>query len=504
MKRREFVTKSSCGVAAALLHPVFTLPVFDEAFENLSALKTKLNVKFIIHDGVHEDAWEGSCRWGDLSAMTYEAEKGRLDKNYDSFIGELKNMQFFPELEILDPVKTMTFIKKGNPKITYSEDELKKFIPDMNKTDVYVLMGGGLPHIPGMRIGEQFKKPVILANTPGWGVGLPASLRDIGLEGYYAQNNQQLKDILNLMFVRKAISNTRLLTVVSSVPENNPKSQLNILKEKYNLNFHFVDYSEFFNAMDRLKNDSKSMRQAQSLGESLIKNSKSCNMKLDDVIHSIQFYQTTSHFLEKYSCNAFTIECFELCSSINPWTRRFTPCLCHALLKDIGYPSACEGDLNAWMSMMIQMYISRKAVYLGNPDVDIANNTLKTHHSVASLKMNGLDQADSSYDIASFTNSGFGVTLRHDFREYLNKEMTICRMNSSGTKLLLTKGYIIDGVTGSGCGCEQSVTLKIPNANDLLIKQQNYGCHLTLVYGDYCSQIVALGRMMGFEIDAVL
>ena len=106
--------------------------------------------------------------------------------------------------------------------------------------------------------------------------------------------------------------------------------------------------------------------------------------------------------MDKYSCHAFTIDCFELCSSMHPWRRRFTPCLTHALLKDTGYPSACEGDINALLAMMVEMYLSRKAVYMGNPDVDVDKNTLSLHHSVASLKMKGLDKSDSYYEIDGF------------------------------------------------------------------------------------------------------
>jgi L-fucose isomerase-like protein len=174
------------------------------------------------------------------------------------------------------------------------------------------------------------------------------------------------------------------------------------------------------------------------------------------------------------------------------------------MLKDIGYPAACENDVNALLAMMIQMYTSRKAAYMGNPDIDIKNNTLHIKHSVASLKMNGLNQPDTPYDIVSFAKAGFGVTLRHDFKENLNKVMTIARFNPFGNSLLLTRGSIIDGVTGDGCGCDQSVTLQIPDGDSFFDKQQNYGHHLSLVYGDYCEQIKDLGDLMGFEVELVI
>lgn len=510
MKRRNFIATSGCGVAGLFLNPSFASMIREEEnVKNTSALNTRLNVKFVINGGIHEGAWEGSCRHGSPENLSYEAEKTWLDIAFNNFKKDLSSMQFFPEMEILEPVKTFTWIEEGNPDIMYSDNQLEKLAPDDSKTDVYVIMGGGLPQYPGFRIAEQFRKPVILANTAGWGIDMPAGIRNKGLEGYYVQNNEQLKDLLNLMFVRKAVANTKLLTV-TNFKNNMPRgvvstlTDLNILKEKYDLDYQYVNYEEFFKEMDNVEKDSNSLITARKIGEQLLKNARNSNMTLDDIVNSIQFYQTTLRFLERYSCNAFTIECFELCSSLNPWNRRFTPCLCHAMLKDTGYPSACEGDINALLAMMVQMYVSRKAAYMGNPDIDVENNRLTVHHSVASLKMNGFEEPETSYDIVSFTESGFGVTLRHDFNENLNRVMTVGRFSPSGDKMLITKGYVIGGVSGSGCGCEQRVTLQIPDGEEFFDRQQDFGHHLSLVYGDYTRQIKNLGKMMGFEVEAVI
>jgi L-fucose isomerase-like protein len=408
-------------------------------------------------------------------------------------------------MNLLKPAKIHTYWEAGNPKLTNPDEQLDKLIPDSDITDVYVLINGG----PSLRIAQRFNKPVIIANTPGWGVAYPASLRSNGYEGYFAQNDEMLKDLLNLIFVRKAIANTKFL-MVTPFPKNSSEftsaipQDLSILQDKYGITYQYIDYDTLFKEMDRVENDRKLLKEAEEISYNLLNNAKNSNMTLEDIVNSVQFYQTTCHFLEKHSCNAFTIGCFELCSSLNSSKRRFTPCLCNSLLKDIGYPSACEGDINMLMSMMVQMYISRKATYMGNQDIGLADNTLKIHHSVASLKMNGFTEPETPYDIVSFTNAGFGVTLRHDFMDNLNREMTIGRFNSSYNKFLVTKGNILDGISGTGCGCEQSVRLQIPDGRQFLDIVQNYGNHLSLVYGDYYQPIKDLGKMMGFEVEAVI
>ncbi len=104
-------------------------------------------------------------------------------------------------------------------------------------------------------------------------------------------------------------------------------------------------------------------------------------MSREDVVNSFNFYLTVLHMFGEYQCNAFGIECFELCSSMNPWHRRFTPCMTHSLLKNEGFPSACEKDLNALLAMGVMMYVSNKPAYMGNPDYDLDNNiiSLKSH-----------------------------------------------------------------------------------------------------------------------------
>ena len=500
MKRREFIATSGCGIATSFLYPSFvTMIQGNEQFQHISALNTKLNVKFIVHAVLHEKAWEGSCRWGDPERMTYEAEKSRLDKAYNDFKENLNSRQLFPEMRLLEPAKIHSYWEAGNTRAVNPDEQLDKLVPDSDITDVYVLINGG----PAMNIARRFNKPIIIADTPGWGVGYCSGLRSNGHEGYFAADDEMLKDLLNGLFVRKAIANTKFLLVTPELSSRTPE-ELRILQEKYDISYKNIDYVGFFNEMDKVENDRKVLKEGEEIAGNLLKNAKQSNMTPEDILNSVQFYQTTCRLLEKHSCNAFTIGCFQLCASLNTEKRRFTPCLCNALLKDIGYPSACEGDISMLMSMMVQMYTARKATYMGNQDVGLADNTLKIHHSVASLKMNGFTEPETPYDIISFTTAGFGATLRHDFMENLDREMTIGRFNPSYDKFLLTKGNIVDGVSGTGCGCQNSVTLQIPDGREFLDRVQNYGNHLSLVYGDYCQSIKDLGRLTGFEVEVVV
>jgi len=271
------------------------------------------------------------------------------------------------------------------------------------------------------------------------------------------------------------------------------------------MDYTYLDYQKFFGKMDKIVEDSTIQNDADSIADLLMNNAISNNMTKEDIKYSVLFYLTANRIMSEYDCNAFTIECFELCVSLNTWNRRFTPCLAHALLKDTGYPSACEGDVNAFLAMIIQMYLSRKAVYMGNPTIDKKNDILNIHHSVASLKMKGVDNnIESPYEIHSFTESGFGATLRHDFNKDIGETVTVGRFDPSGTKILITKGEIIGGGGLEGYACAQNVDIKIPNGYEFWRESQNFGHHLALVYGDYINKIRDLGDIMNFEVVAII
>jgi L-fucose isomerase-like protein len=275
------------------------------------------------------------------------------------------------------------------------------------------------------------------------------------------------------------------------------------IKDYYGLDYKFVDYEEFFGDMDNLIKDKNIAKSRRQIAKEILENAGSSNMSLNDIEKSLDFYYATLASMEKHNCNAFTIECHELCSTLNPWNRRFTPCLTHALLKDNAFPAACEGDVNALMAMMLEMYLSDKSVYMGNPFFNKKENTLRLKHSNCSLKMNGFDKPDSSYDIHSFAEAGFGATLRHDFKKHIGTPCTVARFDPSGTRILVTSGEIIDGIGNEGFGCEQSVTLNVPDCYEFWRASQNYGHHFSLVYGDYTQEIRDLGDMMKFDVELI-
>ena len=472
---------------------------------NISALHTAFGIKFVINGILHEAAYEGSCRHGNLKNLTYEAEQNDLKAAFERYKQEIAAHEFHPSAAILDPVTTHLTVEKGNPDIMLKADQLEQLAEDAAETDLYVVLGGGLPQFPALAIAERYQKPVALLNPNGWAVDGAAGIRAKGLKGYYVQDWAQLDQLVRVLATRIMMQHTKILSV-TNFPDRAPRGVVSAITDfdklhaKYGVGCQALDYETFFGMMDDIVETNAIADKAETIADKLIANASWNNMTRDDVSKSVLFYLTARTVMESYGCNAFMIECFELCSSLQPWERRFTPCLTNALLKDSGYPAACEHDTSALMAMMVLMYLSRKAVYMGNPDVDIDANTIRIHHSVASLKMAGLDEPDTPFGLQSFTNAGFGATLRHDFNQEKGEAVTAARFDPTGSKLLVTSGTNLSGGGLEGQGCAQTVTFRIADGNRFLKQQQNFGHHLTLVLGDYVEDIRLLGEAMGVEV----
>ncbi|MFC1557930.1 hypothetical protein ACFL40_01105 [candidate division KSB1 bacterium] len=501
ISRRKFL-----GVSALALGAINNLSVdlSTSSFttEPVSAIDTKLGVKFIFTGTFHKEAYEGPCRWGKLDNLTYEVEMKRIRDGFNKFKMELELIKLTPEINLLEPAVVSTFIGKENPEGKIQNEQLDAFKNDDSKTDLYVVT-----HMyEGFKVGEYFKKPVIVMLNHARAADMTGALRAKGIQSFIAADFEEAFELIRLFFVKKAFKQTKILCVTDSpqeapVPIQSSIVDLNSLKELYGMGHMYINYKKFFSTMDKIVKDNTILKMADEITDRLLNNAISCNMTKEDIKNDILFYLTVKNLMAEHSCNAFTICCPELCSSMQPWKRRFTPCLTHSMLKDSGFPSACDRDISTLLAIALKMYLSRKAVYMGNIDIDRKENILSMHHSVASLKMNGIDRLPSNYKIKHFTNSGFGATLRHNFNEDRGKQVTIGRFDPAGKKLLITKGTIVgEKELFNDLGCAQNVDIKITNGRELWRENQNFGPHVTMVFGDYINEIRDLGELMDFKV----
>jgi L-fucose isomerase-like protein len=299
------------------------------------------------------------------------------------------------------------------------------------------------------------------------------------------------------------------------------------LTKKYGIRFAFINAEEVLNAVTDL--DKKGIKVAEEIADDLIENAEFCCMDRKHIVTSAKYYVVVKRLLDKYECNAFTTPCSEICVTRRLNKDKYTFCLAHTLLKEEGIPSACEADISVLFAMDILMNITNSAPHMGNlhpasitnfvPNLggggslvssDFRNtpekfkkidNLIYIFHAVPTRYMGGRDKAPASYGIQSFTYSGWGATIRHNYDEDISKEITFMRVDPTGTKMLATKAQIVGDVGyKDNIGCSTGFYAQVDDVKDFFKKESQVGHHHAWVYGDIREELKELGELIGMEI----
>jgi hypothetical protein len=514
MERRDFIKKSAAaGVSgSAIINGLYMNHLFESStgvamnIDIPSPYLNKVVVKPIIASMYHTDIWEGPCRF---SVASMETEKNNALQSFKGFISSVKEGKIDKSIvDFMEPSQIM-FVED----FKISEEEYKKIEEDSKKADILYINPAG-SSICAYDIARRYNKPVVLSR--GFDcrtVDIAAYLRSHGLECHIANTIEETNQLFTLLKARKNFSQTKILfptnwkwpSVASIAGINEPEK----LKDQFGIEVLTISLDELSREMDRTKSNKALMQDTADMGDIMFKNADHSFIDKKYVVNSMEFYQTIVSLMKKYSCNAFTIECFEFCTSRLPQKWNITPCLIHTMLKDLGIPSACEGDLGGLLAMHMLMLLSNKSPHLGNMFYQQhGKGVLTINHSVPGIKMNGFDKPGLPYQLAHFVESGWGSKAVVDFMNNDTKEVTVARMNPAGTGLLVLKGTLV-GSIGWGedrLGCYDIANIvgtKSGTADEFVRKQADYGNHLPWVYGDYSEQLEKLGRLIGVEVVVV-
>jgi len=484
-------------------HPA--LSAASTAWSQTLASQTRINLKPVMTNIIHTGVWEGPCRF---NVQSPSEEMAAAQKSFKEWAADIKTNGLGLDAEdvtILEPVH-----------ITFSEDfvlkpqELNKLKKDSLEIDVFFIAPHG-SSIASFDIGKEFHKPIILRGLNCRTVDICAYSRSNGIEVFVPHNTKELCKLISLLCARKAFVQTRVLmptdrglpAVASLTGINEPEK----LRERFGIEVIRISYRELADEMERVMDSAAETDTARQLAQQLIEGANKTYLEDKYVVRSMEFYSTVRNLMRRHHCNAFTIECFEFCSSRLPDKWDITPCVIHTLLKDQDIASACEADLGALLSMRLLMSVAKKSSHLGNMFLR-EPNMLVINHSAPGIKMNGFSEPGLPYQLSRFVHSGWGTKAVVDFMNNPEKRVTVARMNPTATKVLLLKGRLV-GSSGWGedmLGCSVEAHVKPVDSGDAAVfvrKQKDYGNHLIWTYGDYADDMVQLCNIIGLEAEVV-
>ena len=239
------------------------------------AMKTKLIVRPIVGCLTHSHFWEGPCRAGHKEDMTQEAEAKAADAAFEAAKEILKGAS--EKMELLPAIDA-----RYDEKFVVSKEVWAQIDEDADKVDFFLCMNWRIPKL------ERYGKPVVIMQNGNEGIDFAAYCRNIGLEAYVAMDLRDLNEIAQLLWVRKAVKNTRALVLTAGgQPTFGIQSLIRdpeILRQKYGLEVIKLPFREIFSYMDQITDE-----EAKPIADEIINGSRETKVNTDWFINYIKY-----------------------------------------------------------------------------------------------------------------------------------------------------------------------------------------------------------------------
>ncbi len=505
----------------------------------------KLNIKPIFGAMVHEYAFEGPCRFGVGEQLSAEYDRMAAGIAFKKFKEELEAQLSGSEFRLLEPL----YGERDEQFIVHADD-IEKMRADDLEADCYLVASVGRTYDQILALAEKTRKPILSVQFCCNNTIVSAMLRARGFEAYTFPTWEETVRQLRILRVRKVFqkSNVMLVTrgnsVMAPISASDGFLSLEEVTRRLGVHFRYLDLHEYLDQAtgnDPDGNYTLPTRRGLNLtadereevsrrADELIANAEECTVKKQYIENSLRAYMLSKKAMEHMECNAMTIPCPEACATTRLNKEQFTFCLNHALLCEEGIPSACEYDIPGLLAMIALSNFSASAPYLGNTisvplkednrtlyhnfiwmpklgeavaeieDEEARRNLILTLHSVPNRKMRGFNEPDAPYRIHPFTGSGWGPTLRHDFRLDAGQIITMARFSPAADALFVARGVVRSSVGEDLNGCTSGVVFSVKDRHDFHEKQVSFGNHIPLVYGDCLEEMVEFGRQLGLKV----
>jgi hypothetical protein len=466
--------------------------------------RRKLRVKPVMTNMVHTDVWEGPCRFNVVSVAKETENVKNSYARWSRDVGAGKPA-LGPAVERLEP-----HLVVFDEAFTLPPAQLLALDQQKDNIDAFFINPAGAS-FAAVEIARRYHKPVILYELNCRTVDIAAYAKSIGEEVLVAADNAELGETFSLLRARAVFRETRVLFPTNrgfpSVASLTGITDLPQLEKQHGIGVRMISFKQLSEEMDRTLVDKTRLEKAERGADELIRGAAQSYLDRQYVVRGLLFQQAVEALMDLHACNAFTIECFEFCSSRLPEKWKITPCLVHTLFRDSGLASSCEGDLGALLAMRLLMSVAGKSTHLGNmflPD----GKTVVINHSAPGIKMNGFDRPGLPYKLGRFTQAGWGTKAVVDFMNNPEKRVTVARVHPNGRQLLLMKGRLVgsDGWDKDRLGCSVEARIVPADSGDgkpFVRKQNEYGNHLVWAYGDYSVPLRRLGELLGMEVETV-
>ena len=504
MKRREFLART--GMAGSMLlvpgaiHPGIhgRTRSEDHLFDIPRPLDLQTHVKPLFGIRIPKELHEGPCRPNDPTGWDREAEKENAKRSFTSWKSATES-RLAPSARILKP----EYVEYTGDHLI-DESSWNRILSQDQEADVYLINNY---RIPGL--GYKTQKPIIMVGNACSTLDVAAGLGSQGKEVYGALDMEQAMDYIRAIKVRKALAATKMLVISDGEWDyeyNTVRSNLDkeVMRKEFGFDATYLPIATLMEKFVQVKQRKEFQEEADRITSELIQGAEKNTMTAESVKDSVFYYLTVKQLMQEHQCNAFSATCQEFCVSRLAMQHKVTPCLTHSLLKDEGFASGCEADLNVTFSIAMQIYLAERAPYMGNTLIhDREKNLVSIHHDVPARKMMGYEQPDLPFSMVSFTERNWGATLRYDFSRDRGMPVTFCRMTPKLDKMVVVRGEMLDVGGLDQWGCQLKAVIQVSDAMKYFQAARQTGHHYSMVYGDFISQMRTSAEVLGMEMEEI-
>lgn len=409
--------------------------------------------------------------------------------------------------------------------VVTTDEEKERAISELDEADGILVLpltfGFGDMWEPA-KVGElaEIGKPLLVYTRP-FSVyhNLSAQLRDY--KGALSVQSSKIEDIIPKLEVMRSVSKLKdmiVLVVRDPADPNYAMAEMRymgpfykkMVQETFGIKIVEASSEELISSYNSI-----GVEEATKVANKIIRSASGLKEPLkEEVISASRMYLAMKHLMEEKGANAITVDCLTM---INQKILPISPCIGVSKLNDEGIPAACEADIETMITMCICHALAGKPGFQNDPLLDESENTLVLAHCTAPTKMQGYSGESSPYFIRNHTECWRGVAL--EVKMKVGQEVTLLTIMGRASEakigwpqvlagkpfggykfaLLAASNLRITDNISSEWGCRTKVAISLDDDQAKEWKDNFYGHHRTMLYGNWIEKLEILSRLLGIE-----
>jgi L-fucose isomerase-like protein len=273
-------------------------------------------------------------------------------------------------------------------------------------------------------------------------------------------------------------------------------SDLSLAEARLGVHFETIIHDALLARFRSLDGDG--LQTAAELAEGLVDGASSGRQRMPappemkQIVAATQLYVAMNQITEERRGDAVTIACW-------PWIRGEdlpTPCVALMLFQERGIPAACQGDIDALLTMVLLKRVTGWSSFMGGAIK--AQGHLGINHCVICRRMAGPEGACQAYALSSYHGRKESPTVFAGVPT--GQVVTVARLTRNLEQLLLLKGTLVANQTDNS-RCRNTLVIDVPDRERAFRAVKGIQQHYVVALGDHTQAISNLAA--NHDIDIV-